>query len=196
MITEYYTEKDIIKELDNVCFKFKLMLSGWFGDMLLKLFKRNKNGGKYNQVLHINKQKYIIIVTWGNRAHKTEDFAYNIFTHYESKNGKMTIHFDDEGNDIIITSPHYRKREKERSNLNIAFKDEIKKIKYVRNNKEYELLVNNDDIIISRRSKENPKLVYYITLLSRDMCNNKNYTNLISSIENNLNDFIDAYDWK
>ena len=198
MITEYYTDNDLVKEATIISNRFANMLLGEFGDKLLKLFKKNKTiGGKATKTITYNKQNYLVTIIWDKNAYKTQDFYFNIETTYETKNGKMTMMFSDKNNPIQIASPHYIKRNKERKSYgDHFFMDKTKIIKYKRNGRDYELFDTNDNaILITRRSKENEKLFYLITFLTRDMCTNKNYKELFSRIDNQI-DNDDVYNWK
>lgn len=194
MITEYYTDKEITNEINKAIDKCNDMLNGWFGIKLVKLMKQCKNVTFITQQFTLNKQVYFIKITLTKETYKNGDCSIVIYTSYETRNGKMLIYFDRYGH-IYMLSPHYRKREGERMLSDFMLIDKIKGTKYTRNNKEYELLTHDDDIIISRRSKENNKMIYFITLLNRDIVTSKNYTELLSRIDNQI-DSCDVYNWK
>ena len=196
MITEYYTEKELVKELNEVSDKFEEMKEGWFGEKLLKLFKKYKKGGRIVQTITHKNQKYDINVIWVDNSHRTQDFGVNISTSYETKNGKVKIDFSQKDKPIIIKTPHFVKRDKERSSTSEILVELMSNVKYIRNGMEYELIeANTNDVIISRRGKEEKRILVFITLLTKDMCTNKNYKELLSRVDNII-DKSDTYQWK
>lgn len=194
MITEHHSDIEITNEVGKAIIKCNEMLNGWFGKKLAKLVKRYKSVNIITQQFTLNNQVYFIKVTWTEETYKNGDISLIIVTYYETKNGKVFITFDRRSR-IFIYSPHYMKRQKERMIGDCMLYDRLKGVKYTRNGKEYELLTHDDDIIISRRSKENKNMMYFITLLNRDIVTNKNYTELLSRIDNQI-DSDDVYEWK
>jgi hypothetical protein len=194
MLTEYYNETELVTELNLVSDKLESMKNGWFGEKLLRLFKKNRQGGKLIQDLTYNKQKYIIEIIWDSSCKKGH-FAYNITTRMETKNGQIKISFSQKDSPIFLYSPHYRKRYKERCEQTACFSYDLKGIKYKRNGREYELIDMDTDIVITRRGKQEDRLRYWITALSRDMCTSKNYQELLSRVGSQI-DNDDVYEWK
>ena len=203
MLTEYHTEKELIAEFNAVYDKVTIMKQGWFGKKLLRYFKKYKQGGCICQNLTYNKQHYMIDVSWCERSYKHGYFTYNITTQIETKNGKLMFSFGDKDGLIMVCSPHCQKRYKERCEQ--RYKERCEQVKwlssmlqsvpYTRNGRTYELLDLETDIIIARRGKEDSRFLYCITALSRDMCTNKNYQELLSRVGKQI-DNDDVYDWK
>ena len=92
MLTEYYSETELVNELNLVCDKLETMKNGWLGQKLLRLFKKSKTGGKYNQELTLNKQKYNIEIAWDSNC-KQGYYYFNITTFMETKQGKIEDFF-------------------------------------------------------------------------------------------------------
>lgn len=198
MLTEYHTEKELIAEFNAVYDKVKIMEKGWFGKKLLRYFKKYKQGGRIFQDLTYNKQHYIIDVSWYERWCKHGYFTYNITTKIETKNGKLRFSFGAKDAPIMVYSPHYQKRHKERCERCEPVTwllPMLQSVPYTRNGRTYELLDLETDIIIARRGKEDSRFLYCITALSRDMCTNKNYQELLSRVGKQI-DNDDVYDWK
>lgn len=195
MLTEYHTEKELIAEFNAVYDKVKIMVQGWFGKKLLRYFKKYKQGGRIFQDLTYNKQHYRIHASWHERWCKHGYFTYNITTEIETKNGKLIFSFGDKDTPILVYSPHYQKRYKERCAPVTWLLPMLQSVPYTRNGRTYELLDLDTDIIIARRGKEDSRFLYCITALSRDMCTNKNYQELLSRVGKQI-DNDDVYDWK
>ena len=193
MITEYYTEEDLINEFNVISLRVSKMLKGWLGAKLSKILKKPHNGS-YTQELTYKKQKYILTIVWFDTFEKYS-YKYNISTKFEGGNGCIHVSFTSVNQPIMVYTPHYKKRYKERGSVEDFYSKDLKFVPYKRNNKDYELIDLNDDIIITRRSNYDKRLVFCITTLSRDMCTSKNYKELLSRVDKTI-DTDDIYTWK
>lgn len=199
MITEYYTEKELVQEIEKACAKFEEMKNGWFGKKLIKVFKVHKQGGTLFQTMTLNKQVYHIEIIWGEKSHKDYGFGYCIKTEYETKKGKLLVSFENGSKNILIHTPHFRKRVKERKTDKYCNINDIISTKYVRNGREYELFnYSEKDVLVTRRGKSEKRIIWLITALTRDMCTNKNYTELLSRLDNHIENFDDysVFNWR
>lgn len=194
MITEYYSETELVNELNLACDKLESMKNGWLGQKLLRLFKKSRTGGKYFQDFTLNKQKYSAEIAWDSNS-KQGYYYFNIITYIETKCGKLKISFSNKYSPIFVYSPHYRKRFKERAQQMCCFTQLLEYVPYIRNKKEYELVDIGEDIVISRRGKIEKRLSFWITTLSKDMCTSKNYQELLSRVGKQI-DNDDVYEWK
>lgn len=199
MITEYYTEHELMQEIKKACIKFNDMKNGWLKEKLIKLFKKYKQGGSIIQQFTINKQVYFAEIIWGNNSHNDYCFGYCIKTEYETRKGKLLISFEKGTNTILIHTPHFRKRVKERNLNKYCCIHDLYSTKYVRNGREYEMFNYSDkDLLVARRGKTEKNIIWLITAINKDNCTSKNYTNLISRLDKHIKNFDDlsVYEWK
>jgi hypothetical protein len=196
MITEYYNESEILREINTASEKaYDMINNGWFHKKLNRMYIKNKKFGHIIQEFTINKQKYSLIVYW--TSDMPNYYNTSIETTIERKNGKTRIVFSKKDAPVVIASPHFFKRLKERCEFCTMFSSIFNEgTKYKRNGRDYELVKNFDDLIITRRSKENKRIVYAITALTSDMCSsNKNYQELLSRVDSDI-DSNDVYEWQ
>jgi hypothetical protein len=191
MLTKYYTEEELLKELDIIIEKYYDMRNGWLGKKLSRLQKKQKYGCLLQQITY-NKQVYDTVTMFENKMIYT-----SMNTSIESKYGKFFIHFTAKHQMVFVQTPHYTKRCGERCGFISQDATQIASTKYRRNDKEYELFEMTDGNCISivRRSKTNKRLVYFITALNREMCTSKNYQELLSRVGKQIDDD-DIYEWK
>ena len=195
MLTEYHTEKEIIRDLNLASTKaYEMVEDGWFHNKLERMYKKNRKGGCVVQEYTINKQVYKLVVSW--TKYKRNVYNIGIETEMDTNNGKTRFLFTTNNNPIIIASPHFTKRISSRCEHFIMFNYIFNQgSKYRRNGRDYELIKNINDIYVVRRSKENSRIIYAITALSMDMCTNKNYQELLSRIDSII-DTNDVYEWQ
>lgn len=190
MITNRHTEKDILKEVEKARNKYNQMYYGWFGKKISRLQKK-KYIGFLIQQFTIERQKYNIHIAFVEKT-----FFQFISTTFHKESGKYTLQFSANKNgEILITSPHFKSRAKERNGNIITHSFNPKIARYIRDGVEYELRVEDDIIDITRRSKENPTIVYYITTLNVETCKSKNLQELISRATS-MFDVQDIWEWK
>lgn len=187
MLTIYHTDKELVNELNLVTNKFYQMLDSWLREKLQRQMKKNKNGS-YLREINIKGQKYEVQIFWNNN-----DMYFNILTFIETDNGKCRIDFGNEKAKIFYSTPHFNKRAKERYGKSLTLFTENNYTKYKRNNRDYILIkTTEDNFIVARISKIEPRIVYLITYLTREMCNNNE--ELLSKIGKSI-DENDIYEW-
>lgn len=193
MITEYHNEEDVLRELTCAVERFWSMWNGWMEKKVCHL-KRASKMEYATKDIHVNKQQYKVLVCWDKHV---KSYAISLQTMYDTTRGKIRIAFSPylEKERIIIESPHFTKRVRERNKRFVA--DNFNTVKYTRNGRQYELLVYPDDGIvdITRRSLKHPNMTYFITTMNIDMCTGKNYQELLHRAADGAS-FDDIFEWK
>jgi hypothetical protein len=57
---------------------------------------------------------------------------------------------------------------------------------------------SDKNLLVARRGKTEKNIIWLITAINKDNCTSKNYTNLISRLDNHIKNFDDlsVYEWK
>lgn len=203
MLVEKFTTKELRQFRKKLMDKFDAMCDGWLGAELRKMSIRQRRSA--NQIwkgltVTVDKQKCYIGILCSTQ--KGAFFA-SIQTFIETSKGRVGVTFFTDDDLIMVTTPHYRKREKERLDFSSIYLVENEKVcSYLRHGCVYQLIVNNDAVKVTVDMGDNVRK--YITVLHKDMCTGKHYQNLLKQLEDNtenslLNDTIDAasiYEWE
>ena len=197
MLTEYSSYDDIRKFRDKAVSKLLEMKKedSWFYKKIRRYIIKIKGKKTCIPLLasfKVDSQEVSVIVfpTIG-KMDKLSHLIYLLSVTIETNKGKNLIIL---GKEIIIASPHFAKRVFERSDL---YKDIIlgncNTTKYIRNGKEYELILADNSVYISRRPCEDIR--HLITFLTKDMCTSKNYQELFERAGKAIDEH-DIYKWK
>lgn len=205
MITEYHNDKEILDEINGFRNKFNDMWVSWLENDVMRYIKKNKKHAKENSIKMPTKTFKFKNQVYGVRFmyhYRLKKLMSSLSTVVETPKGKVVICFTyDKNDEISLLLPHYRQRRKQRDCKGVSITTENytneKTIKYNRNGKEYELIIDTlfNEISITRVGKEVPKLRYFITTLHMEDCTGKNYQELFKRADAYI-DSCDIYEWK
>lgn len=205
MITEYHSDKEIYKEIDGCRNKFNEMWVSWLSNDVMRYIRKNKRRAKENSIMTPTKTFKYKNQVYGIRFmyhYGLKKLMCSLSTQVETPKGKIVICFSYNKNDeISLLLPHYRQRRRQREckGVSVIMDDYTneKAIKYNRNGKEYELIIDTlfNEISITRVGKEAPKIRYFITTLHMETCTGKNYQELFKRADACI-DSCDIYEWK
>lgn len=197
MLTEYSSYDDIRKFRDKAVSKLLEMKKkdGWLYKKIRRYIIKIK--GKKARIplfvaFKIDSQEVLVgIFPTIDKMDKLSHLIYVPSVTIETNKGKNLVILEEE---ITIISPHFAKRVFERADL---YKEIIlgnnNATKYIRNGKEYELILANNNVYISRRPCEDVR--HLITFLTKDMCTSKNYQELFERAGKAIDEH-DIYEWK
>lgn len=200
MLVEKSTKEDIRRFRDKAIARCEAAIEGWMHKKI-KAFLNRVSGTELTDAhlreeFVIDKQKVVLDIMPSidpfGRCRK-KDYDVNIYTFVETQKGQIAYYF--KRNRIIVATPHFRTRLKQRRNM---IDDNNKKrdipgygIRYVRNGIIYMLCVTENDVCIVRHDGD---FVYHITYLRKDMCSGKKYQDLFSRLEERTKESIPELD--
>lgn len=202
MLTEYSSYDDIRKFCKKAGEKKDEMYKGWMGEEIYRLILKWKSDNNikkkeffYERTFKVDNQVVKIEacpVLKGNGDVNKRKVSFRMFTFIETNKGKICVNFSD--SQLIMQTPHFQKRSKERIGVDCwSNASDEHKIPYTRNGRKYELHIYGNYVLITKKDKYN--VLWYITILHRDMCTSKNYQELFERAGKAIDEH-DIYEWK
>ena len=203
MLTEYSSYDDIRKFIKKAIEKKdEMYYNGWLGKEVYKHILKWKDEKDiksrttfYNAYFTLENQRvnmeFCPYLNEYGRVDK-KNVSTRMTTFIETNSGKICISFN--GEKITMLTPHFQKRSKERVGLDRWCSDfDEHKIPYKRNNRNYELHIYGNYVLITKKDKHG--ILWYITIIHRDKCTDQNYANLFKRAGKAI-DEQDIYEWK
>lgn len=188
MITERMKPDELRKELHGAVDYFYNMSNRWMSRKIERWMKKKEAYLKHQFVFR-NQRYNLLLINAGNRR-----CSCSIYTYVNGEHGRLEylIGVSSPKKQIVISNPHCLSRSRERM-VGRLYEGTMEEIPYIREGREYKLLVDGNDIYITKNEAHDIKRL--ITCLTREHVTGKNMQELLAVVDKEIEQH-DIYQWK